>query len=240
MWLPCSGIHWESPFWYGLCTVHLKPVILLFLPQIAISSMSPLDRLCWVLSPLQRMGIYDQNLNWSIFWLTLTSLKRHASAWRVFGLDHKAVNKYAPNVLWSIIWLSSQSLRVCWSSTMTLFNSSCEDFQDAAMPSLSWSSVCSSSEGPISWGIQIFIPHDTSKNLCCQLRFLLSSVSGWMCLSLPHFGFIGAAIVSVLTESLQGLIQLYYTRHYLKEVPIIGLWQNYFCICCDVWSLCYL
>ena len=41
-------------------------------------------------------------------------------------------------------------------------------------------------------------------------------------LFLPHFGFIGAAIVSVLTESLVWLIQLYYTRHYLKEVPIIG------------------
>ena len=41
-------------------------------------------------------------------------------------------------------------------------------------------------------------------------------------LFLPHFGFIGAAIVSVLTESLVWGIQLYYTRHYLKEVPIIG------------------
>ena len=54
-------------------------------------------------------------------------------------------------------------------------------------------------------------------------------------LFLPHFGFIGAAIVSVLTESLVWLIQLYYTRHYLKEVPIIGSMTKLFCICCDVW-----
>ena len=41
-------------------------------------------------------------------------------------------------------------------------------------------------------------------------------------LFLPKLGYIGAAIVSVLTEALVWVIQLYYTRRYLKEVPIIG------------------
>lgn len=41
-------------------------------------------------------------------------------------------------------------------------------------------------------------------------------------LFLPKLGFIGAAIVSVLTEALVWGIQLYFTRAYLKEVPIIG------------------
>ena len=39
---------------------------------------------------------------------------------------------------------------------------------------------------------------------------------------LPNLGFIGAAIVSVLTEALVWGIQLYFTWSYLKEVPIIG------------------
>ena len=39
---------------------------------------------------------------------------------------------------------------------------------------------------------------------------------------LPKLGFIGAAIVSVLTEALVWGIQLYFTRTYLKEVPIMG------------------
>ena len=39
---------------------------------------------------------------------------------------------------------------------------------------------------------------------------------------LPKLGFIGAAIVSVLTEALVWGIQLYFTRTYLKKVPIMG------------------
>ena len=41
-------------------------------------------------------------------------------------------------------------------------------------------------------------------------------------LLLPKLGYIGAAIVSVLTESLVWAIQLFFTRSYLREVPIIG------------------
>ena len=41
-------------------------------------------------------------------------------------------------------------------------------------------------------------------------------------LFLPKLGYIGAAIVSVLTEVLVWFIQLYYTRSYLREVPILG------------------
>ncbi|CRF30650.1 flippase Wzx [Streptococcus pneumoniae] len=41
-------------------------------------------------------------------------------------------------------------------------------------------------------------------------------------LFLPKLGYIGAAIVSVSTEALVWAIQLYFTRRYLKEVPIIG------------------
>ena len=41
-------------------------------------------------------------------------------------------------------------------------------------------------------------------------------------LLLPKLGYIGAAIVSVLTEVLVWLIQLFYTRSYLREVPILG------------------
>ena len=39
---------------------------------------------------------------------------------------------------------------------------------------------------------------------------------------LPKLGYIGAAIVSVLTEALVWAIQLYFTRNFLKEVPILA------------------
>ena len=41
-------------------------------------------------------------------------------------------------------------------------------------------------------------------------------------LLLPKLGYIGAAIVSVLTEALVWAIQLYFTRNYLKEVPLLA------------------
>ena len=59
-------------------------------------------------------------------------------------------------------------------------------------------------------------------------------------LFLPHFGFIGAAIVSVLTESLVWFIQLYYTRHYLREVPIVGSMAKIVCASAMMYSLLLL
>ena len=55
-------------------------------------------------------------------------------------------------------------------------------------------------------------------------------------LLLPKLGYIGAAIVSVLTEALVWAIQLYYTRTYLKDVPIIGsLTKNCSSVSYHVW-----
>ena len=41
-------------------------------------------------------------------------------------------------------------------------------------------------------------------------------------LFLPKLGYMGAAIVSVLTEAFVWAIQLFFTRKYIKDVPIIG------------------
>ena len=71
-------------------------------------------------------------------------------------------------------------------------------------------------------GIQILIPHNKNKEFMISTTVPAIVSVGLNLLFLPHFGFIGAAIVSVLTESLVWGIQLYYTRHYLKEISIIG------------------
>ena len=77
-------------------------------------------------------------------------------------------------------------------------------------------------------GIQILIPHNKNKEFMISTTVPAIVSVGLNLLFLPHFGFIGAAIVSVLTESLVWGIQLYYTRHYLKEVPILGAMQKLF------------
>ena len=71
-------------------------------------------------------------------------------------------------------------------------------------------------------GIQILIPHNKNKEfmLSTTIPAIVSVVLNL--LLLPKLGYIGAAIVSVLTEVLVWLIQLFYTRSYLREVPILG------------------
>lgn len=71
-------------------------------------------------------------------------------------------------------------------------------------------------------GIQILIPHNKNKEFMVSTTVPAILSVGLNLLLLPQFGYIGAAIVSVLTEAFVWGIQLFYTRFYLKEVPIIG------------------
>ena len=71
-------------------------------------------------------------------------------------------------------------------------------------------------------GFQILIPHNKSKEYMISTTAPAIISIGLNLLFLPKLGYIGAAIVSVLTEVLVWAIQLYFTRSYLKEVPIIG------------------
>lgn len=71
-------------------------------------------------------------------------------------------------------------------------------------------------------GIQILIPHNKNKEFMLSTTIPAIVSVGLNLLLLPKLGYIGASIVSVLTEVLVWLIQLFYTRSYLREVPIIG------------------
>ena len=70
--------------------------------------------------------------------------------------------------------------------------------------------------------IQILIPHNKNKEFMVSTTVPAILSVGLNLLFLPQFGYVGAAIVSVLTEALVWAIQLFFTRKYLKEVPIIG------------------
>ena len=57
-------------------------------------------------------------------------------------------------------------------------------------------------------------------------------------LFLPHFWFLSVQpLFRFLTESLVWGIQLYYTRHYLKEVPIIGAMAKNVCASAIMYGL---
>ena len=70
-------------------------------------------------------------------------------------------------------------------------------------------------------GFQMLIPHNKNKEYMISTTVPAILSVGLNLLFLPKFGYIGAAIVSVLTEALVWGIQLFYTRIYLKEVTIL-------------------
>ena len=97
-----------------------------------------------------------------------------------------------------------------------------QDFQDAKyaiaimifrMFFIGWTNIM---------GIQILIPHNKNKEFMISTTIPAIVSVGLNLLLLPKLGYIGAAIVSVLTEALVWAIQLYFTRNYLKEVPILA------------------
>ena len=71
-------------------------------------------------------------------------------------------------------------------------------------------------------GIQILIPHNKNREFMLSTTIPAIVSVGLNLLFLPKLGYIGAAIVSVLTESMVWAIQLFFTRSYLREVPVIG------------------
>ena len=86
-------------------------------------------------------------------------------------------------------------------------------------------------------GIQILIPHNKNREFMLSTTIPAIVSVGLNLLFLPKLGYIGAAIVSVLTESLVWAIQLFFTRSYLRDVPIIGsMIKNYDFIRIDVWN----
>jgi len=98
MWLPAREFIGKPHFDWKYARQHLKPVILLFLPQIAISLYITLDStMLGALASTKDVGIYDQALKLVNILLTLVTSLGSVMLPRVSNLlssgDHKAVNK---------------------------------------------------------------------------------------------------------------------------------------------------
>ena len=96
-----------------------------------------------------------------------------------------------------------------------------QDFQDARyaiaimvfrMFFIGWTNIM---------GIQILIPHNHNREFMLSTTIPAIFSVGLNLLLIPSLGYIGASIVSVATEGLVWVIQLYFTRSYLKEIKIL-------------------
>ncbi|HEU3282568.1 flippase Wzx [Streptococcus pneumoniae] len=227
MWVPAREFIGRPHFDLEYARHHLKPVILLFLPQVAISLYVTLDRtMLGALASTKDVGIYDQALKLVNILLTLVTSLGSVMLPRVSNLlssgDHKAVNKMheISFLIYNlVIFPIMAGMLIVNDDFVTFFLG--QDFQEARyaiaimifrMFFIGWTNIM---------GIQILIPHNQNKEFMLSTTIPAIVSVGLNLFLLPKFGYIGAAIVSVLTEALVWAIQLYYIRTYLKDVPII-------------------
>lgn len=227
MWLPAREFIGKTHFDWSYAKQHLKPVVLLFLPQIAISLYVTLDRtMLGALASTKDVGIYDQALKLVNILLTLVTSLGSVMLPRVANLlstgDHKAVNKMHQMsfLIYNLVIFPIIAGMLIVNDDFVQFFLG-QDFQDAKyaiaimifrMFFIGWTNIM---------GIQILIPHNKNKEFMISTTIPAIVSVGLNLLLLPKLGYIGAAIVSVLTEALVWAIQLYFTRNYLKEVPIV-------------------
>ena len=228
MWLPASELIQKPVISLSESRRHLMPVITLFLPQIAISLYTSLDRtLLGIFASTRDVGIYEQALKLVAILLTIVTSLGTVMLPRVSQLlaqkEHKAVTKlYEFSFLLynMIIFPVIAGMLIVNDNFVQFFLGS--EFQEAkyAIMIMVWRMFF------IGWtnimGIQILIPHNKNKEFMLSTTIPAIVSVGLNLLLLPKLGYIGAAIVSVLTEGLVWLIQLFYTRSYLREVPILG------------------
>ena len=227
MWLPARPYIGKPQFDLSYAKKHLKPVILLFLPQVAISLYVTLDRtMLGALSSTNDVGIYDQALKIINILLTLVTSLGSVMLPRVSGLlsngDHKAVNKMheLSFLIYNlVIFPIIAGLLIVNKDFVSFFLG--KDFQEAylaiaimvfRMFFIGWTNIM---------GIQILIPHNKHREFMLSTTIPAVVSVGLNLLLIPPFGFVGASIVSVLTEALVWVIQLYFCLPYLKEVPIL-------------------
>ena len=228
MWLPAREFIGKPHFDWSYAKQHLKPVVLLFLPQIAISLYVTLDRtMLGALASTKDVGIYDQALKLVNILLTLVTSLGSVMLPRVANLlstgDHKAVNKMHQMsfLIYNLVIFPIIAGMLIVNDDFVQFFLG-QDFQDAKyaiaimifrMFFIGWTNIM---------GIQILIPHNKNKEFMISTTIPAVVSVGLNLLLLPKLGYIGAAIVSVLTEALVWAIQLYFTRNYLKEVPFLA------------------
>ena len=228
MWIPAREFIGRPHFNIEYAKCHLKPIIMLFLPQIAISLYVTLDRtMLGALASTKDVGIYDQALKLVNILLTLVTSLGSVMLPRVAGLlssgDKRAVNKMHEMsfLIYNLVIFPIMAGMLIVNDDFVQFFLG-QDFQDARyaiaimifrMFFIGWTNIM---------GIQILIPHNRNKEFMISTTAPAIISVGLNLLFLPKLGYIGAAIVSVLTEALVWAIQLYFTRRYLKEVAIIG------------------
>ena len=228
MWWPARAYIGQPSFSIKMARRHLGPIMMLFLPQIAISLYVTLDRtMLGALSSTADVGIFDQAQKIISILLTIVTSLGTVMLPRVSSLladgDHHAVNRMheLSFLIYNLVIFPIIAGIILVNEDFVAFFLG-EDFQAAKfavyimvfkMFFIGWTNIM---------GIQILIPHDKNREfmLSTTLPAFFSVVLNLFLL--PGLGFVGASITSLLSEVLVWGIQFYYVRPYLKGLDIVG------------------
>ena len=227
MWFPARVWFQKPKIVISEVNRHLFPVVTLFLPQIAISLYTTLDRtLLGLFASTRDVGLYEQALKLLAILLTIVTSLGSVMLPRVSHLlalkQYKAVLKlyeFSFLVYNMIIFPVIAGMLIVNDNFVQFFLGS--EFQDAkyAIMIMVWRMFF------IGWtniiGFQILIPHNKHKQFMVSTTIPAFFSIACNLVLIPYLGYIGASITSVLTESVVWFIQLYYARDTMKELTIL-------------------
>ena len=223
MWIPAKKFIKRPSFDTKIIKKNLHPIVLLFLPQVAISLYVVLDRtLIGLLGSYSDVGIYEQGQKLTSILLTVVSSLGAVMLPRVANLLSERKEKEAQNmvrfsfILYNlIIFPMIFGLIAINEVFIKIFLG--ENFQDVKyvlyiivfnIMFIGWTNIL---------GYQVLVVRNKNK------EFMLSTtIPAFVSVAvniavIPFFGYIGASITSVVVETLVFAIQWYYSRNIINK-----------------------
>ena len=223
MWVPAKKFIKYPSFNIKLINKNFHPIVLLFLPQVAISLYVVLDKtLLGILGSYSDVGIYEQGQKLTSILITVVSSLGAVMLPRVANLLSEKKEKEAQNmvrfsfILYNlIIFPMIFGLIAVNEVFVKLFLG--ENFQDVKyvlyiivfnIMFIGWTNIL---------GYQVLVARNKNKEfmLSTTIPAFVSVVVNIVVI--PFFGYIGASITSVVVEILVFTIQWYYSRNIISK-----------------------
>lgn len=223
MWIPAKKFIKRPSFDTKIIKKNLHPIVLLFLPQVAISLYVVLDRtLLGLLGSYSDVGIYEQGQKLTSILLTVVSSLGAVMLPRIANLLSERKEKEAQNmvrfsfILYNlIIFPMIFGLIAINEVFVRLFLG--QNFQDVKyvlyiivfnIMFIGWTNIL---------GYQVLVVRNKNKEFMLSTTIpAIVSVAVNIAV-IPFFGYIGASITSVVVEFLVFAIQWYYSRNIINK-----------------------
>lgn len=223
MWIPAKKFIKRPSFDTKIIKKNLHPIVLLFLPQVAISLYVVLDRtLLGLLGSYSDVGIYEQGQKLTSILLTVVSSLGAVMLPRVANLLSERKEKEAQNmvrfsfILYNlIIFPMIFGLIAINEVFVKLFLG--QNFQDVKyvlyiivfnIMFIGWTNIL---------GYQVLVVRNKNKEFMLSTTIPAFVSVAVNIVVIPFFGYIGASITSVVVEFLVFAIQWYYSRNIINK-----------------------